>query len=98
MGAQIRIVEPADVAGILAIYGPYCDSTTVSFEEAAPSLEQMQERISQIIGAYPWLVADIDGQLAGYVYASRHSERAAYRWAVNVAVYVAAQSHRRGVG
>ena len=36
----------------------------------------------------PWLVAEMDGRIAGYVYASRHHERAAYRWSVDVAVYI----------
>ncbi len=98
MAAQVRLVQPTDAAGILAIYGPYCESTSVSFEIIAPTVEQMRERITRIAADYPWLVAEIDGQIVGYVYATRHSDRAAYRWAVNVAVYVAAQIHRRGVG
>ena len=98
MAAHIRFAEPTDAAGILAIYGPYCESTCVSFEVVAPTIEQIQERISRITADYPWLVAEIDGQIAGYVYASRHHERAAYRWSVDVAVYVAAGQQRRGVG
>jgi L-amino acid N-acyltransferase YncA len=98
MAAHIRFAEPSDAAGILAIYAPYCESTCVSFEVVAPTIEQIQERISRITTDYPWLVAEIDGQIAGYVYASRHHERAAYRWSVDVAVYVAAGQQRRGVG
>jgi L-amino acid N-acyltransferase YncA len=98
MAAHIRFAEPTDAAGILAIYAPYCESTCVSFEVIAPTVEQMQERISRITADYPWLVAEIDGQTAGYVYASRHHERAAYRWSVDVAVYIAARQQRRGVG
>jgi L-amino acid N-acyltransferase YncA len=98
MAAHIRFAEPTDAAGILAIYAPYCESTCVSFEVVSPTVEQMQERISRITADYPWLVAEIDGQTAGYVYASRHHERAAYRWSVDVAVYVAARQQRRGIG
>jgi L-amino acid N-acyltransferase YncA len=98
MAAHIRFAEPTDTAGILAIYAPYCESTRVSFEVVAPTVEQMHERISRITADYPWLVAEIDGQAAGYVYASRHHERAAYRWSVDVAVYVAPRRQRRGVG
>jgi phosphinothricin acetyltransferase len=98
MAAQIRLAGPNDAAGILAIYGPYCESTCVSFEIVAPTVEQIQERISRVTADYPWLVGEIDGQVVGYVYASRHHERAAYRWSVDVAVYVAAGQQRRGVG
>lgn len=98
MAAHIRFAEPTDAAGILAIYAPYCESTCVSFEVVAPTIAQMQERISRITADYPWLVGEINGQIAGYVYACRHHERAAYRWSVDVAVYVAAEQQRRGVG
>jgi L-amino acid N-acyltransferase YncA len=98
MAANIRLAQPADSAGILAIYAPYCESPCVSFEVVAPSIDEMRERIAQITTGYPWLVCEIDGQIAGYVYASRHRERAAYRWAVDVAVYVAAPQQRHGLG
>jgi phosphinothricin acetyltransferase len=98
MAAHIRFAEPTDAASILAIYAPYCESTCVSFEVVAPTVAQMQERISRITAGYPWLVGEFNGQIAGYVYASRHHERAAYRWSVDVAVYVAPSQHRRGVG
>src|ERR1700760_627216 len=98
MAAYIRFAQPTDAAGILAIYGPYCESTRVSFEIVAPSIEQIQERISRITADYPWLVAEIDGQVVGYVYASRHHERAAYRWSVDVAVYISPRQQRRGIG
>jgi phosphinothricin acetyltransferase len=98
MSSLIRIAEPSDAAGVLTIYAPYCDSSTVSFEVAAPSVNQMAERMAAFLKDYPWLVCEIDGQIAGYVYASRHRERAAYRWTVEVTVYVAAAHRRRGIG
>jgi phosphinothricin acetyltransferase len=98
MTTKIRFAEPGDAAGVLAIYAPFCESSFVSFEDVAPTVAQMRERIAQIAEQYPWLVCDIDGEVAGYVYASRHRERAAYRWAVDVAVYVGEAYRRRRVG
>jgi L-amino acid N-acyltransferase YncA len=98
MAPRIRFATPDDAAGILAIYAPFCDSTFVSFEIAAPTEAQMRERIQLIQPDYPWLVCEIDSQVAGYAYASRHRERAAYRWSVDVAVYVAEQNRGRNVG
>jgi L-amino acid N-acyltransferase YncA len=98
MTVTIRFARPDDAAGVLAIYGPYCDSTTVSFEIAAPTPEQMRERIQRVMMQHPWVVAEIDGEVAGYVYASQHRERAAYRWMVDVAVYVSPVHRRRNLG
>jgi phosphinothricin acetyltransferase len=98
MSIEIRFAGPDDAAGIVAVYGPYCDGTVISFELAAPTVAQMRERIKRITRQFPWLVCEIDGEVAGYVYACPHRERAAYRWAVDVAVYIAPQHHRRGIG
>jgi phosphinothricin acetyltransferase len=98
MTNTIRFAEPRDAAAIQAIYAPYCEATAVSFEAAPPSAEQMAERMARCSPQHPWLVAEIDRQVAGYVYACPHRERAAYRWAVDVAVYVDSNRHRRGVG
>jgi L-amino acid N-acyltransferase YncA len=97
-GIAFRLARPDDAAGILAVYAPFCESTCVSFEIVAPSEQQMLERIARTLPRYPWLICEADGEVAGYVYASRHRERAAYRWAVDVAVYVAARHRRRGLG
>jgi len=94
----IRLASPDDAAAVAAIYGPFCESTAVSFEYVAPSAEEIANRIRTTTAQFPWLVLDDDGQVAGYAYASRHRERAAYRWAVDVAVYVRPTHRRRGVG
>jgi phosphinothricin acetyltransferase len=95
---ELRLARPEDAAGILGIYAPYCESSTVSFEIVSPTIDQMRERIVRITARFPWLICEIDGEAAGYVYASQHRERAAYRWAVDVAVYVATTHQRRGLG
>jgi phosphinothricin acetyltransferase len=94
----VRIAEPADAAAIQAIYAPFCDTSTVSFDAVAPTVEQMAQRMARILPRYPWLVCEIGGEVAGYVYASQHRERAAYRWAVEVAVYIAPTHQRCGIG
>jgi phosphinothricin acetyltransferase len=98
MNVQFRIARPEDAAGVLSIYAPFCKSSHVSFEIVPPSEAQMRERINGILPRYAWLIGEIDGEVAGYVYAGQHQERAAYRWAVNVAVYIGAAHRRRGLG
>ncbi|MGD9636529.1 MAG: arsinothricin resistance N-acetyltransferase ArsN1 family B [Pirellulales bacterium] len=98
MSATIRFAEPRDAAAIQAIYAPNVSSTAISFELLPPSVEEMGARIARISAQYPWLVCEIDGRVAGYVYACQHRERAAYRWAVDVTVYIDEAYRRRGVG
>jgi L-amino acid N-acyltransferase YncA len=98
MAAKIRFAEPHDAPAVHAIYAPFCQSTVVSFETTAPTIEQVSDRIAKISAQYPWLVCERDGEVVGYVYACQHRERAAYRWAVDVTVYIAPAHHGRGIG
>ena len=94
---MIRLTTAADAAAIAAIYAPYVEASEISFETIAPSAAEMADRIKKTAETFPWLVED-DGGVAGYAYASRHRDRAAYRWSVDVAAYVAPHAKRRGVG
>lgn len=95
---KIRLAGAADAAAVAAIYGPFCETTAVSFEGAAPDAAEMAARIAAVTRQYPWLVLERDDVIAGYAYAARHRERAAYRWSVDTAVYVHAAARRSGVG
>jgi phosphinothricin acetyltransferase len=97
MQTEIRTVRPDDAYGIAEIYRPIVETTTISFEEVAPGEREIAQRIAHVTQAYPWLVAECDGRLAGYAYASRHRDRAAYRYSVDVSVYVAAGARRSGI-
>ena len=95
----IRHADPdRDAAACAAVYAPSITQGVASLEERTPEPREMAGRIRAIARDYPWLVAEIDGQVAGYAYGSRHRERAAYRWSADVTVYVAPAHHRRGVG
>lgn len=97
---RLRLARFSDAAGIAAIYAPIVRETTISFEETAPGTDEMAERMAALGDAYPWLVAVDDGGplVLGYAYALRFRTRAAYRWSVETAVYVAPRSRRNGVG
>ena len=87
-----------DGAACAAIYAPYVTDSGVSFEDVAPTAQQLSGRIAVTSARYPWLVLEHDGRVVGYAYASQHRDRAAYRWAVDVAVYVDSGHHGRGAG
>jgi phosphinothricin acetyltransferase len=95
----IRHADPVgDAATCAAIYAPYVRDTVISLEERVPGADEMRGRMERISRAYPWLIADQDGEIAGYAYGGEHRERAAYRWTADVTVYVAPAYHRRGIG
>jgi L-amino acid N-acyltransferase YncA len=94
---RIRDVQPErDAAACAAIYAPYVEQTAISFEARPPDALEMEARIARYVTTHPWLVVEEGGEVVGYAYACRHMERAAYRWAADVSVYVA--SNRRGEG
>ena len=97
-GVKLRIACPEDAAAVQAIYAPFCEETEVSFELVAPSAEEMRGRIEGVLERFPWLVAVVDGKVAGYAYAGPWRTRAAYRWTCESAVYVDRTLHRGGVG
>lgn len=97
MERSIRLAIAEDSRDILDIYSYYIRCTPVSFETEVPALPDFTRRIESIAADYPYLVYVIDGKTAGYAYASRHAERAAYRYGVDVSIYVSQQYHGRGI-
>ena len=95
----IRDATPErDAAACAAIYAPYVSDSVISFEERPPTAHEFAGRIERPAQTHPWLVAQDGDEILGYAYASLHRERASYRWATDVAVYVGRAHHRRGVG
>lgn len=95
----IRHADPGrDARRVAEIYRPYVEDTIISFEEVAPSAAEMESRMRNVLDWTPWLVAEDESGVIGYAYASRHRERAGYRWSVDISVYLDGAWHRRGVG
>jgi L-amino acid N-acyltransferase YncA/putative methionine-R-sulfoxide reductase with GAF domain len=94
---HLRAVREEDAEAIARIYAPIVETTPDSFEEIAPDSAEMRRRIASTAAAYPWYVATLDGEIAGYAYASAHRSRPAYRTSVDVSAYVDPQAQRRGL-
>lgn len=84
-----------DAAACAAVYAPYVTDSVASFETRPPGAADMSRRMH---AAFCWLIAEHDGQTIGYAYGASHHERAAYRWAADVAVYIDRRHRRAGVG
>ena len=94
----LRRATLADAPACLAIYRPFVETTAVSFEEVVPSVEEFAGRIEDSLSTWTWLVAEHDGRCIGYAYGHSHRARAAYRWSVEVTIYVDSDHRRQGVG
>ena len=95
---SIRFAREADLPQILAIYAPYVETTTASFEYEAPTLAAFTQRFRAITAQFPWLVWEEDGAILGYAYGSAPFERAAYRWCAEPSIYLAPQAQGKGIG
>ena len=81
---KIRPVTLEDAPELVRIYAPYVEKTAITFEYQVPTIEEFEGRIEKILQRFPYLVAEVDGQVL------------AYDWAVEVSVYV--DQDRRGQG
>jgi L-amino acid N-acyltransferase YncA len=96
---SIRPAEPRDIAAITRIYGHAVRHGTASFELEPPDDAEMTQRYQRLLaGGYPYLVAELGGEIAGYAYAGPYRARPAYHWSVEDSIYIAPQAHRRGIG
>ena len=98
MDIKIRTAGKEDAGALLDIYSYYVINTAITFEYEVPSLEEFEKRICTTLENYPYLVAEVDGKIAGYVYAGRFAGRAAFDWAVETSIYIGLNYHRLGLG
>ena len=95
---RIRMAVPEDAGTLLKIYEPYVKNTCITFEYQVPSVEEFTQRIRETLKKYPYLIAEQNGEILGYAYASAFKERAAYDWAVETSIYVSEGARRTGAG
>lgn len=95
---KIRSAHPADAPALLDIYAPYVEHTRVTFEYDVPTPDDFADRIRRTLTGYPYLVAEENGILVGYAYASPFKERAAYGWSAETTIYVSEKRQRAGIG
>jgi L-amino acid N-acyltransferase YncA len=95
----IRPAQPRDLAAITRIYDHAVRHGTASFEIEPPNEREMAHRYEALqADGYPYLAAEVEGDIIGYAYAGPYRARPAYRWSVEDSVYVAPTAQRRGIG
>lgn len=96
---MLRLVDTKDAAGIATIYNRYVATSIATFEEERVSAQTMSGRIAESMSTeYPWFVSEIDGRIEGYANAGVWKSRSAYRFTVEVTVYLAESSLGMGLG
>jgi L-amino acid N-acyltransferase YncA len=96
---SIRASRDDDVAAIAAIYGYHVRHGVASFEEVPPAVDEIARRRAGIVAqGLPYLVAERDGRVVGYCYASLFRPRVAYRFTLEDSIYVDAAEIGRGIG
>jgi phosphinothricin acetyltransferase len=99
MTLSIRPTLPTDIPAITRIYAHAVKHGTATFELEPPDEAEMLRRFDKLrAGAFPYIVAEIEGAVAGYAYAGAFRERPAYRFTVEDSIYIAPDMHRRGIG
>lgn len=95
---EVRDATVEDAAACAAVYAPYVTGTATTFELVPPTAQEMAARIAQAQRAHAWVVLEDAGRVVGYAYGGPYKERAAYRWACEVSVYLEPGRRRRGEG
>ena len=85
---MIRVATQQDAAGMLEIYAPFILNSGITQETEVPSVEEFQKRVLSNLEERPWLVCEVDGQVAGYAYAGKHRDRKGYQWCIEPSVYL----------
>jgi len=92
---MIRDATTHDATACATLYAPYVTDTAVSFETDPPDPTEMARRIDS---AHAWFVLEDHGRIAGYAYATRFAERAAYRWSCETSIYLEQGRRRTSAG
>src|SRR5262245_9498022 len=99
MTVAVRTAIRADIPAVARIYAHAVEHGTASFELTAPNEAEMSRRFNELTAqGFPYLVAVVDETVVVYAYAAPYRARPAYRFTVEISVYVAHDTYRRGVG
>lgn len=98
-GVVIRDAADGDMTDVQGIYAHHVLNGLATFEEVPPTVDEMRDRRTAVLAAgLPYLVAELEGRVVGYSYATSYRPRPAYRHTIEDSVYVADGLRGRGIG
>ena len=99
MPLSVRSAIASDAEALARIYNYYVRNTVITFEEEPVSAAIMTTRVAEVQSAsLPWLIAELDGAVVGYAYASKWKMRSAYRYCVETTIYLEQGREGQGLG
>jgi L-amino acid N-acyltransferase YncA len=95
----VRPSTSADMPYVTAIYAEFVETSTATFETVAPDESEMSKRRQAVLDRdLPYLVAELEGYIVGFCYASQFRPRQGYRFTVEDSIYVRPDCIGHGVG
>jgi len=84
---------------VTAIYAQFVTTSTATFETVVPDEPEMRRRRQAVLDRdLPYLVAELEGYIVGFCYASQFRPRQGYRFTVEDSIYVRPDCIGHGVG
>ena len=95
----LRPFDIKDVPAITAIYAHYVEHSTVTFDTEPPSENSIANKFGAMVALkHPVIIAERDGKVLGYAYASTYRDRPAYRFTCEDTLYLAPEATGLGIG
>ncbi len=96
---SLRPFAWSDIPAITAIYRHYVENTAITFDTEAPDEAAIAEKYAGLVKlGHPVIVAERQGKVLGYAYASFYRPRAAYRFTCEDSIYLDPTETGRGLG
>lgn len=96
---SIRLARIEDAAQVAAIYAYHVAHGTASFDTAPRTSEATAAKIAECCARHwPFLVAERDGKLIGYAYATQFRDRPAYASTCENSIYLDPSATGQGIG
>jgi L-amino acid N-acyltransferase YncA len=97
--ATVRLATVGDLDAVAGIFAHYVTDSVFTFEEVPPTVARWRQRLIALAETeLPFLVAEADGTVAGYAYASPWRPKPAYRHTVEDSIFLAPGYQGRGLG
>ena len=96
---SLRPFQWSDIPAITKIYRHYVENTAITFDTEAPDETAIAEKYAglQRLG-HPVIIAEREGKVLGYAYASFYRPRAAYRFTCEDSIYLDPAETGKGLG
>lgn len=95
---MIRDATQEDLPSILHIYNEAIRTLAATFDLEEQTIEQRAVWFAKYGGKYPLIVAEQDGEVAGYCCLSSFREKPAYNKTVELSIYISAKRRGNGIG